>query len=452
MCNAVAAPAAPPKAPGPIIMNGQVLHSCTEERLELVRHLGKSGYLEQQVRARRDGGARAASGRTPEIVLFDTTTLAVTGRRYGGTGYHWRMAFTPDGGEIVVAAGFLVKYPTTLAFPRELRSAFPGIVSAKPSIDWVDGGSLLVATGPYGELDVLDPAIGASTRLVEGGADSLGTGGVDPTGRYLVVAGTGRPTLLVDRRTGGRTELPEIGRGDLGFSPSGARMLYTGADRRYVVVDVAGGRVEASVEIPIGNDSFGSVWLDERRCVTGGSNRRALVELGADGLWSSRPIDSQGVSVFTPIPEGKDGLRFAASNLAPKIQGLRSFDPARAGDAARVELAEVTESPRVYCGSPDGTLIAAGGSDPRIVIYDRERALALGSFPVADRITDLAFSPDGQTLAAIDYRGRILLFDTRTAAEREAIRRRRIAELGIGKAEFREALAAAGSLWVEGRD
>jgi WD40 repeat protein len=109
---------------------------------------------------------------------------------------------------------------------------------------------------------------------------------------------------------------------------------------------------------------------------------------------------------------------------------MRSFDPLHEGDAPKVELAEVTESPRVFAGSPDGTLIAAGGSDPRVVLYDRERRLSLGSFPVADRITDLAFSPDGKTLASVDYRGRIQIFDTRTATEREAVRRSRLAAGG----------------------
>jgi acyl-[acyl-carrier-protein] desaturase len=50
-CQAIAAPAERPStttaAPGPIIMNGQVLHSITEERLELVKTLGP--YLETQV-------------------------------------------------------------------------------------------------------------------------------------------------------------------------------------------------------------------------------------------------------------------------------------------------------------------------------------------------------------------------------------------------------------------
>jgi hypothetical protein len=46
------APAAQP-AQGPIIMNGQVLHSSTAQQLEIVRGLGKSGHLEKQVRSRQ---------------------------------------------------------------------------------------------------------------------------------------------------------------------------------------------------------------------------------------------------------------------------------------------------------------------------------------------------------------------------------------------------------------
>jgi hypothetical protein len=56
------APAAQP-AQGPIIMNGQILHSSTAHQLEIVRSLGKSGHLEKQVRSRHVLLVR--SGRCP---------------------------------------------------------------------------------------------------------------------------------------------------------------------------------------------------------------------------------------------------------------------------------------------------------------------------------------------------------------------------------------------------
>ncbi len=63
-CRAVAATERPRSAaqPGPIIMNGQVLHSITQERLELVKSLGP--YMEQQVRC-------AASADVPRMCAHD---------------------------------------------------------------------------------------------------------------------------------------------------------------------------------------------------------------------------------------------------------------------------------------------------------------------------------------------------------------------------------------------
>lgn len=60
-CQAIAAPPAKeapsaPAAQGPIIMNGQILHSSTEKQLELVRGLSQSGYLQKQVRQKQHAG------------------------------------------------------------------------------------------------------------------------------------------------------------------------------------------------------------------------------------------------------------------------------------------------------------------------------------------------------------------------------------------------------------
>lgn len=70
-CNAVAAPEAPPakQQDSPIIMNGQVLHSITHERLELVRSLGTSGYLEKQVGRRTVQAMQGARCRASAAAL-----------------------------------------------------------------------------------------------------------------------------------------------------------------------------------------------------------------------------------------------------------------------------------------------------------------------------------------------------------------------------------------------
>ena len=51
----------PTKALGPIIMNGQVLHSITQERLDVVRSL-EDGFLQKQVRRGWGGLRRPRAG------------------------------------------------------------------------------------------------------------------------------------------------------------------------------------------------------------------------------------------------------------------------------------------------------------------------------------------------------------------------------------------------------
>eukprot|EP00879_Flechtneria_rotunda_P005824 GHRR01006128.1.p1 GENE.GHRR01006128.1~~GHRR01006128.1.p1 ORF type:complete len:109 (+),score=6.54 GHRR01006128.1:316-642(+) len=72
-CHAVAAAERPiaTKTPGPIIMNGQVLHSLSQERLELVKTLGP--YVEQQVSSLRRYAACSGCGRDRSaLTAFDT--------------------------------------------------------------------------------------------------------------------------------------------------------------------------------------------------------------------------------------------------------------------------------------------------------------------------------------------------------------------------------------------
>ncbi len=171
-----------------------------------------------------------------------------------------------------------------------------------------------------------------------------------------------------------------------------------------------------------------------------------MVERDDDGVWSVREIPAQGLSLIVPLPTGPDGLSWATCTLGATLFGLHEFDPLSEGETPKVELAALTESPRCIAASPDGQLVAAGGSDPRIVVYDRSRRLALGSFPADARVADLAFSPDSKTLAAVDHRGRVQLFDTRTAAEREAIRSERRTIFGTDERQFREVLSARG--WI----
>src|SRR5262249_48273123 len=50
--------------------------------------------------------------------------------------------------------------------------------------------------------------------------------------------------------------------------------------------------------------------------------------------------------------------------------------------------------------SPDGRLLAAGGAEGTVRVWDTSRGRAVAELRASDWITSLAFSPDGQFLAA----------------------------------------------------
>jgi WD40 repeat protein len=243
---------------------------------------------------------------------------------------------------------------------------------------------------------------------------------VGPSGDRAAFATADGGLSVVDLATGRGRKL--AGRVDgqvdgLRFS-RGGRMLATVADDGSVAVwDVSSGLRErfqghtAAAQTAL----FGP---DGRTLYTAGFDGSAIVwdiggarRLGRPFRSSARP-DGYSAAVVSP-----DGSFFAVSSEADRVALRRSRTLTALGSDLRGHLGDVNG----LAISPDGTLVGAAGSRG-VAVWDLRTRRIARTFPVGPHgANDLAFSPDGHTLAVGLSDGGDALYDLRTGRETGAV-------------------------------
>lgn len=319
-----------------------------------------------------------------------------------------------------------------------LRWCDPNVViggrplTAEPDVArlaWSPDGKLLATLGPDSQapLKLWDAQTQRLTRQFGGCQTRLSCVAFDPQGQGVVAANSEGSVFLwrmdqpnEPRTLKGHTESVL----DLAWSADGQTLATSGQDRAVRLWDPVAGKEKLHIELPIPGEKI-CLSADGRRLAVYGGSRFQVWDAAEGRLVHEAP---SGETDTLPDFRLTDPLKFLDDGTVMAIgrspQGaerptrLLTLDPAT-GERKEILYEDVLDQPAV---SGDGRLFASGQVTSRTLengatrhtvrvrLVDLEQGLLLGQIGITgDKLTQLAFAPDGSLLAiSVDSSVKIL--------------------------------------------
>lgn len=314
-----------------------------------------------------DGRTLATGGTWHAATLWD----AETGRRRTAfpreTGSFRGLAFLPDGHSLILAAedGRVRQWNTE---GRTTLERLEGHDTEVWSLAFSPQGDRLISSADDHRIKEWDPRSGTVTKLLQGHTALVAGVAVSPDGTRLASAGFDRTVRIWDLRTGGALAVLK-GHEDrvraVAFSPDGRTVASASSDRTVRIWDVNSGEL---LHVFRGHE------------------------------------DTVLAIAFHP------GGRYLVSSSDDEM--IRGID---VGSGTEVFCLDDSWKSFALAFSPDGSLLASGGGDGRISLWDtRTRARTLSMKASDHCVYGLAFSPDGMRIAAACDDGKVLVWEAQT--------------------------------------
>ncbi|MFF3438644.1 AAA family ATPase [Streptosporangium sp. NPDC002721] len=376
----------------------------------------------------RDGRTVAAVSSDSRLYVWDLATRRQIARLTGDpvTDSISDVALSPDGRTAVIAGRHTRVWDLTRR--REIK---PGLARESDrqlmEVAFTPDGTRLLSTedeGPArwwdtaGYRQVGEPLTGAGETLA-----------ISPDGTTLATDGDGYAIALYDLATRKPAGTPLVGHTRpvqaVTFSPDGTTLASTDAGGTVRLWDLTVGR-QAGRPVTTG-DTRPIIGMalspDGGTIATARQTDVLLWDLATRGR-KGEPLAARTVLDGRLTAFGPGGKVLATGEYSGKIRLWDVATGRQTGTALPGHLPTNETGGRAWvlevAFSPDGTTLASTGSDGRLRLWDTRGHRQIGQSPQVGDVAPLAFSPDGTTLATGTPGGVIRLWDPATGWEKGA--------------------------------
>lgn len=400
---------------------GRVLHSLEQQvaqnRARLVRGLAYSPDSRYLALSRQDGSVR----------LWNATDGQAMQSLEGHKGPVWQVAFSPDSRTLVSGGSDGTVRLWDVVGAKELRK-FEGHPSPVKGVAFRPDGRSVLAACDDGTVKVWDRDTGRELSSFRGELANPWAATFSPDTRRLGWACLDGVVKVWDTTTGnlviGQQSNTHQCRAIV-FHPDGKRIALAGFDGTLRLLDAASGREMMTIfahPAPVAD----AVFSHDGNKLASGSYDHTIRIWDAAPVPEGGPITAHCVTLKTGHKEAVSGVAFSPSGRWLASSSWDGTVKVWQCDVAHEPVLRYTlrgHSSRVngVAFSSDDRTLASGSWDKTVKVWDLQTPVgdsltAVQTIPTKERVTSIAFSPDGRLLAVGQAIG-LAIYDPATGKE-----------------------------------